>query len=99
MHQFLVCAYKSQDFAQSQKNCARSHDRETVTFRNSDTAPFPPPDTAITEPCPPLDTAPCPPPDTAPCPTPCVYDAFPSDYKRDFPLWPTWYSMCVVCSL
>ena len=34
-HKFLVCAYKSQDFAQSQKNCARLHDRETVTFRNS----------------------------------------------------------------
>ena len=35
MHKFLVCAYKSQDFAQSQKICAGSHDRETVTFRNS----------------------------------------------------------------
>ena len=35
-HQFLVCACKSEDFAQSQKNFARSHDRETVTFRNSD---------------------------------------------------------------
>ena len=35
MHNFLVCACKSQDFAQSQKNLARSHDRETVTFRNS----------------------------------------------------------------
>ena len=36
MHKFLVCLYKYQDFAQSQKNFARSHDRETVTFRNSD---------------------------------------------------------------
>ena len=35
MHKFLVCACKSQDFAQSQKKFARSHDRETVTFRNS----------------------------------------------------------------
>ena len=35
LHKFLVCAYKSQDFVQSQKNFARSHDRETVTFRNS----------------------------------------------------------------
>ena len=35
MHKFLVCAYKSQDFAQSQKFFARSHDRETVNFRNS----------------------------------------------------------------
>ena len=35
MHNFLVCAYKSQDFAQNLKNFARSHDRETVTFRNS----------------------------------------------------------------
>ena len=35
MHKFLVCACKSQDFAQSQKFFARSHDRETVTFRNS----------------------------------------------------------------
>ena len=31
----LVYACKSQDFAQSQKIFARSHDRETVTFRNS----------------------------------------------------------------
>ena len=36
MHQFLVCAYKSQDFVQSQENFARSHDRATVTFRNSE---------------------------------------------------------------
>ena len=36
MHNFSVCAYKSQDFAQSEKNFAPSHDRETVTFRNSD---------------------------------------------------------------
>ena len=35
MHKFLAFACKSQDFAQSQKNFARSHDRETVTFRNS----------------------------------------------------------------
>ena len=35
MHQFLVCASKSQDFAQSQENYASSHGRETVTFRNS----------------------------------------------------------------
>ena len=35
MHKFLVCACKSQDFAQSQKFFAQSHDRETVTFRNS----------------------------------------------------------------
>ena len=36
MHKFLVFACKSQDFAQIQKNFARSHDRVTVTFRNSD---------------------------------------------------------------
>ena len=35
MHEFLVCAHKSQDFAQSQTKIARSHDQETVTFRNS----------------------------------------------------------------
>ena len=35
IHQFLICAYKSQDFAQSKENVGRSHDRETVTFRNS----------------------------------------------------------------
>ena len=35
MHRFLVCTYKSQDFAQIQENFARSHDRVTVTFRNS----------------------------------------------------------------
>ena len=35
MHKFWVCAYKSQDFAQGQENFARSHDRATVTFRNS----------------------------------------------------------------
>ena len=35
MHKFLVCAYKSQDFAQSQKKFALSNHRETVTFRNS----------------------------------------------------------------
>ena len=31
----LVCAYNSQDFAQTQENFARSQDRETMTFRNS----------------------------------------------------------------
>ena len=36
MHKFLVSAYKSQDFGQSQENFARSHDPETVTFRNSE---------------------------------------------------------------
>ena len=35
MHKFLVCAYKSQDFAQTQENFARSHDCETGTFKNS----------------------------------------------------------------
>ena len=35
IHIFLVYAYKSQDFAQSNRNFARSHDRMTVTFRNS----------------------------------------------------------------
>ena len=35
MHTFVVCACKFQDFAQSQKIFARSHDREIVTFRNS----------------------------------------------------------------
>ena len=35
MHNFLVFTCKSQDLAQSLKNCACSHDRETVTFRNS----------------------------------------------------------------
>ena len=34
-HKFLVCAYNSQHFAQTQENVARSHDRATVTFRNS----------------------------------------------------------------
>ena len=34
-HKFLVCACKSQNFGQSQTNFAWSHDRETVTFRNS----------------------------------------------------------------
>ena len=43
MHNFLVCACKSQDFAQSQKICARSHDRETVSFRNSELAVSSPP--------------------------------------------------------
>ena len=36
IHDFFVCAFKSQDFAQSQENCARSHDCETMTFRNSE---------------------------------------------------------------
>ena len=35
MHKFLVCTCKFQDFAQSQQIFALSHDRETVTFRNS----------------------------------------------------------------
>ena len=35
MHKFLLSAYKTQDFAQSQENFARSYDRVTVTFRNS----------------------------------------------------------------
>ena len=35
MHIFLVCAGKSQDIAQNQKNFARSHDRMTARFRNS----------------------------------------------------------------
>ena len=41
-HNFLVCACNSQDFAatqenfaQNQENFARSHNRATVTFRNS----------------------------------------------------------------
>ena len=34
MHKLLVFASKSQDFAQSQKNVARSHNCETVTFRD-----------------------------------------------------------------
>ena len=41
VHTFLVCAYKSQDFAQSQENFAWLHDRETVTFRNSVGIPLP----------------------------------------------------------
>ena len=36
MHKYLVCACKSQDFAQSQKFFAWSHDRVTVTFNNSE---------------------------------------------------------------
>ena len=35
MHIFLVYACKSQDFAQNQKFFAWSHNRDTVTFRNS----------------------------------------------------------------
>ena len=34
MHTFLFCTCKSQNFAQSQTNFARLHDRETVTFKN-----------------------------------------------------------------
>ena len=37
MHKFLVCAYNSQDFKQTQENYAQLHNRETVTFRNSGT--------------------------------------------------------------
>ena len=36
---FLVWVYTSQDFAQTQQNFARSHDRMTVTFRNSGWSP------------------------------------------------------------
>ena len=36
MHKFLVCVYNSQDFAPTQENFARSHNRDTVTFRNSE---------------------------------------------------------------
>ena len=32
---FLICATKSKNLEQSQTNFAWSHDRETVTFRNS----------------------------------------------------------------
>ena len=35
---FLVWEYTSQDFVQTQQNFARSHDRVTVTFRNSEFA-------------------------------------------------------------
>ena len=35
MHKFLVRAYNSEDFTQTQENFARSHDCENVTFRNS----------------------------------------------------------------
>ena len=42
MHNFVVCACKSQDFAQNQKIFAWSHDRVTKTFRNSvNRRPFP----------------------------------------------------------
>jgi hypothetical protein len=34
-HIFLDYAHKSQDFAQSNRNFTRSHDRMTGTFRNS----------------------------------------------------------------
>ena len=33
---FPACTYKSQNFAQSQKFFAPSHDGDTVTFRNSE---------------------------------------------------------------
>ena len=36
MNTFLGCTYNSQDIAQTQANFARSHDRDPVTFRNSD---------------------------------------------------------------
>ena len=36
MHKFLVGAYNSQDFAQTPEKFARSHNRETMTYRNSD---------------------------------------------------------------
>ena len=39
MHTFLGCTYISQDFTLTQENFARSPDRETVTFRNSDRMP------------------------------------------------------------
>ena len=35
MHKFLVSAYNSQNFAQTQENLARAHNHETVPFRNS----------------------------------------------------------------
>ena len=35
MNKFLVCANNSNDFKQTQENYAKSHNRETVTFRNS----------------------------------------------------------------
>ena len=35
MHKILGCAYKSQDFAQSQKIFVLSHGRETLNFRDS----------------------------------------------------------------
>ena len=40
MHNFLVCACKSQDFVQSQNFFARSHDRTTARLRNSGFPPF-----------------------------------------------------------
>ena len=40
MYTFLVCAYKSQDFAQNLKKIARLHERGTVTFRNSAYRPY-----------------------------------------------------------
>ena len=41
MHNFLVCAFKFQDFASSQNYFARSQGRETLTFRNSAPSPHP----------------------------------------------------------
>ena len=35
IHKCLVCAHKSQDFAQGQTSFARSHKPETMSFRNS----------------------------------------------------------------
>ena len=35
MQKYLVCACKSHNFAQSHNLFARSHDRETVTFKSS----------------------------------------------------------------
>ena len=37
MHKLFVYTYSSPDFAQTQEIVAQSHDRETVTFRNSAT--------------------------------------------------------------
>ena len=36
IHLFWDCAYKSQDFSQSQGNFAQSHDCDTVTLRNTE---------------------------------------------------------------
>ena len=34
LHNYIVCVYKSHDFAQSQENFVQSPDSETMTFRN-----------------------------------------------------------------